>query len=216
MSLFDDIRKEYQDRGLERIELDENPFRQFDRWFQEAVDSCPGKWLEPNAMTLSTSAGNFVSSRTVLFKGVDDGQLRFFTNYGSEKGRQLARNPRAALLFHWAWLGRQIRICGTVSKTSRQVSARYFHSRPRAAQISAAVSGQSLPIESRQHFEEQRRRLEAQLDGRDVPLPDDWGGYELGPDRWEFWQGREDRAHDRFRYSLQDPGNRWSIVRLAP
>ncbi len=216
MSLFDDIRKEYENRGLEQTELSDNPFQQFNTWFQLAVETCPGKWLEPNAMSLSTSAKDVVTSRTVLLKDFDERQLAFFTNYQSEKAQQLAANPNAALLFHWAWQGRQIRITGPVTKTDRAVSDKYFHSRPRASQISAVVSQQSTPIQSRQHLEELRGKLEQQLDGAEVPLPDYWGGYSITPTRWEFWQGREDRSHDRFRYSLDATNGSWIIQRLAP
>jgi pyridoxamine 5'-phosphate oxidase len=216
MSLFDDIRKEYQNRGLERVELSDDPFQQFKSWFQLALETCPGKWLEPNAMTLSTSANDIVTSRTVLLKDFDDRQLAFFTNYQSEKGEQLAKNPNAALLFHWAWQGRQIRIDGRVTKTNRAVSDKYFHSRPRASQISAFLSNQSSPLQSREHLEALRIELEQKLDGADVPLPDYWGGYSVTPRRWEFWQGREDRSHDRFRYSRDASGNTWTIQRLAP
>ena len=216
MSLFDDIRKEYQNRGLDRAELSDDPFQQFNVWFHLAVQSCPGKWLEPNAMTLSTSANDIVTSRTVLLKDFDDYQLAFFTNYQSEKGKQLAENPIASLLFHWAWQGRQIRIDGSVTKTDRTISEKYFHSRPRAAQISAVVSHQSSPLQSREQLEATRFKLEQQLDGAEVPLPEFWGGYSITPRRWEFWQGREDRSHDRFRYSRVDSGNSWTIQRLAP
>lgn len=216
MSLFDDIRKEYQNRGLERAELSNDPFQQFSSWFQLAVETCPGKWIEPNAMTLSTSANDIVTSRTVLLKDFDDRQLAFFTNYQSEKGRQLAENSNAAILFHWAWQGRQIRIDGTVAKTDRTISEKYFHSRPRAAQISSAVSHQSSPLQSREHLESLRLELEKQLDGAEVPLPDYWGGYSVTPRRWEFWQGREDRSHDRFRYTLDPSSRLWQIERLAP
>ena len=233
MSVFDEIRKEYETQGLEREDLAADPFAQFGRWFQEAVERVPGAWLEPNAMTLSTAApcqsatspsaeenSVLVTSRTVLLKAYDETGMVFFTNYQSEKGQQLAANPQAALLFHWPYLGRQIRINGTVEKTSRQISEDYFHQRPRGAQLGAAASQQSETIESRQTLDQRQHTLDETYEGQPVPLPDNWGGYRLCPHRFEFWQGRLDRMHDRFRYDrVQDTSGSepsWQIARLQP
>ncbi len=216
MNLLDLLRKEYQTRGLDRRELEADPFRQFDQWFRRAVETRPGEWLEPNAMTLATSADDRVTARTVLLKDYDDRQLTFFTNYQSEKGRQLAANARAALLFHWAWLGRQVRIEGVVTKSTREISEAYFRARPRGARLSALASAQSSLLESREAFEQVCDALERQFEGAEIPLPEFWGGYHLTPSRWEFWQGREDRSHDRFRYSPDEGAPAWRIERLAP
>ncbi|MGI9515734.1 MAG: pyridoxamine 5'-phosphate oxidase [Pirellulaceae bacterium] len=217
MNTIQELRKEYELHGLDRAELYDNPMQQFDVWFRDAIRHTPGKWYEPNAMTLSTSESGIVTSRTVLLKDYDEVQFVFFTDYGSEKGRQLESNPRASLLFHWHFLGRQIRIVGRVEKTTREISAEYFHKRPRGAQLSAYVSAQSCALESREHLQHLRTELEQKLAGDQVPLPDDWGGYSLQPDRLEFWQGRRDRAHDRFQYTRSDEGTGgWVIVRLAP
>ena len=226
MNVFEEIRKEYQSKGLNRIELRNDPKDQFDAWFQEAIDKSPGTWFEANGMTLSTSSQGIVTSRTVLLKEIQDHRFVFFTNYASEKGSQLAGNPRAALLFHWHYLGRQIRINGTVEKTSREISKKYFHSRPRGSQIGALASAQSKPVESRQTLEDACRQLEQQYEGQEVPLPESWGGYALKPLRFEFWQGRNDRLHDRFQYSVESAGGSelpdreewptWKIERLSP
>lgn len=215
MNLYDDLRKQYQTRGLRRDDLDQNPFRQFDAWFEEAIRTRPGEWLEPNAMTLSTAAHGLVTSRTVLLKHHDRQYLTFFSNYQSEKGQQLAANPHASLLFHWAWLGRQVRISGKVGKTDVAVSEEYFSSRPYDARIAATASRQSDVLESRKAFDQARQALEQKYPDGQVPLPDFWGGYQLCPDRWEFWQGRTDRSHDRFRFTRTD-ADRWQIDRLAP
>lgn len=216
MNVFEEIRKEYESRGLNRQDLLEQPMQQFDGWFREAVDKTPGRWIEPNAMTLSTCVNGFVTSRTVLLKEYESGQFVFFTNYESEKGQQLQQNPSACLLFHWPWLGRQIRINGQAELTSREKSEKYFHSRPRGAQLGAYASCQSSELVSREHLDQQREQLEQEFDGQDVPLPDTWGGFALTPTRFEFWQGRTDRLHDRFQYARQAEGADWKITRLYP
>lgn len=217
MNVFEEIRKEYETRGLDRQDLSDDPFQQFDRWFKEAVEKSPGRWTEPNAMTLSTCVDNSVTSRTVLLKEYEDRQFVFFTNYDSEKGVQLSKNPSASLLFHWPYLGRQIRINGTVERTSREHSEKYFHSRPRGAQLGASASAQSTELGSREHLDDLRKQLDKQHEGQPVPLPDSWGGFGLRPNRFEFWQGRLDRLHDRFQFSLNaDSNDSWEIRRLFP
>ena len=212
---FQKIRKEYADKGIVAEEMNPDPVEQFRLWYQSAVDTSPGAWCEPNAMTLATadSTGR-VTARVVLMKGIQPKGIRFFTNYESQKGQQLADNPRASVVFNWAHLSRQVRIEGEVSKTTREVSEEYFHSRPRGSQLGAAVSSQSKVIQSREELDVAKKELEAKLNGAEVPLPDFWGGYLLTADRFEFWQGRLDRLHDRFTY--RNEGGGWQQVRLSP
>lgn len=211
------IRKEYEDRGLEPTQLHDNPLVTLQDWIEEAAQNSPGRWFESNAMALATTdTRGQVSVRWVLLKGIAEQGIRFFTSYDSRKASQMDENPRAAVAFHWPYLGRQIRIEGAVSKTSREISEEYFHSRPRGSQLSAAVSPQSAVITSRQPLEQAKSALENQLNGKPVPLPDNWGGYWLRPDRCEFWQGRQDRLHDRFVYERKDDEDNWTLVRLAP
>lgn len=212
---FQTIRKEYETKGLEESQLREDPIEEFRAWYELAVEQSPGRWFEANAMTLATSdlAGN-VSARIVLLKGIRENGLVFYTNYQSDKGRQLAENPRASLTFHWPYMGRQVRVIGTVSPTSREDSMAYFHSRPRGSQIGAAASAQSEMIESREMLEEQRNQLTQQYEGVEVPCPENWGGYLVQPVRFEFWQGRLDRLHDRIVYAIEDGS--WTRKRLSP
>ncbi len=216
MNNFEDLRKEYESQGLDRGDLHDDPMQQFDVWFRDAVQHTPGKWYEPNAVTLSTSQDGMVTSRTVLLKDYDEHHLVFFTHYESEKGRQLTANPQASLLFHWHFLGRQIRVVGDVAKTSREMSEEYFHKRPRGAQLSASASAQSTVLESREQLQRVRNELEQTYAGVDIPLPENWGGFGLRPVRFEFWQGRVNRMHDRFQYTRPDNDDPWDIVRLAP
>lgn len=212
---FKELRKEYETHGIDEAELKENPFATFEAWFQSATDACPGTWYEPNAMTLATAGADLaVSSRTVLMKGVDTDSIRFYTNYESTKGKQLEANHNASVTFHWAWLGRQVHMRGTVEKTTREDSESYFHSRPRGSQLAALASQQSSPIESRELLEKIRAELESKHEGQPVPLPEDWGGYSLTPSYVEFWQGRLDRMHDRVVYQKDDGS--WSKFRIAP
>ncbi len=212
---FQALRKEYQTDGIDDNQLHEKPIDQFRIWFDAAVASSPGDWFEPNAMTLATAdLKGDVTARIVLLKGLEDGSIRFFTNYGSKKGQQLEANPVAAVVFNWPHQGRQVRMEGKVSKTSRDVSEAYFHSRPRGAQLGAAVSRQSSEIDSRQQLQEARDHLDQQLIDQPVPLPANWGGYELTPTTVEFWQGRLDRLHDRVIYHLD--GNQWRRFRISP
>lgn len=215
---FDSIRKEYESNGLEQSTFDKDPLKQFAEWYDVATEHLPGKWFEPNAMSLATAdASGRVSVRYVLLKGVVEDGIRFFTNYDSDKGKQLASNANCAVAFHWPYLGRQVRIEGAVEKTTREVSKEYFHSRPRGSQIGAAVSPQSSTIELRSELEKRRDVMIEQLDESPVPLPENWGGYLVRPNRFEFWQGRRDRLHDRLIYTRETGDqNEWKIVRLAP
>lgn len=207
-----DIRKEYTQAGLRRAELDPDPLTQFQKWFRQAEESGV---LEPSCMTLATADKNgYPSARTVLLKNVDERGFAFFTNYESRKSRELAENPRAALALHWREPERQVCITGQVSKLSRAESEKYFHSRPRGSQLGAWVSRQGEVIAGRDVLEKELAMLEKKYPD-EVPLPPYWGGYMLAPDEIQFWQGRPDRLHDRFRYSRQSGGG-WKIERLAP
>jgi pyridoxamine 5'-phosphate oxidase len=198
---------------LRRKDLDPNPFAQFGKWFAQAEAA---ELKLPNAMTLATATPDGMpSARVVLLKGFDEQGFVFFTNYESQKGRELAENPNAALVFYWVKLDRQVRISGRVTKTSREESADYFRTRPLDSQLGAWASQQSRVIGSREDLEtEMQQLLEKYADGN-VPLPPYWGGYRLAPDRIEFWQNRTGRLHDRFCYIRQND-NHWLIERLSP
>jgi pyridoxamine 5'-phosphate oxidase len=216
MSNLEQLRKDYESRGIADSELDSDPFRQFQLWFEEARSTCSADWFEPNAMTLSTAEpSGRVTSRTVLLKHFDQQGFTFFTNYESEKGEQIAANPQVCLLFHWPYQGRQIRIDGTAARTTRAMSDSYFHSRPRPSQIAACISRQSRVAPPRDELDRLYAGLAERLSGKPVPTPEHWGGYLVTPNRFEFWQGRSDRLHDRFRYQLQSSGL-WQMDRLYP
>jgi pyridoxamine 5'-phosphate oxidase len=207
------LREEYSQQGLRRKDLDPDPVRQFSLWFTAAVEA---GLRDANAMSLATSSREGQPSvRVVLLKGFDTSGFVFFTNYDSEKGRQLDENPRCAVTFWWAEMERQVRICGETERTSREESARYFHSRPRGSQLGAWVSKQSEVIDGRQILEARLAQISERYAQGEVPLPPHWGGYRFKPEQFEFWQGRSNRLHDRFRYTRQGDGT-WNIERLAP
>jgi len=211
MSTLADLRKNYSLGSLDIADVDPNPFRQFDKWFKQALDA---QLPEPNTMTLATvDPRGRPSARIVLIKGVDERGFVFFTNYESRKGRELAANPHASLLFYWIELERQVRIEGTVVKTSDAESDTYFASRPVGSRIGAWASEQSKAIESRAALEAREREFSAQY-GDNPPRPPHWGGYRLIPDAIEFWQGRPSRLHDRMFYTRS--GTDWTIARLSP
>jgi pyridoxamine 5'-phosphate oxidase len=208
------LRKEYTLRGLHRNELNPDPFQQFKQWFDESVRTAGDR--EPNAMTLATASKQGVpSARIVLLKGFSERGLTFFTNYESRKARDLAENSRAALNFHWPWLERQIQIEGSVEKVDREESQIYFNKRPIASRLSAIISKQSFIIESREILERSLEAVTAEYHDSAPPVPEFWGGYLVSPERFEFWQGRENRLHDRFLYSKERSGG-WRIDRLSP
>jgi pyridoxamine 5'-phosphate oxidase len=195
-------------RAVDESDLDRDPLAQLRRWYDEARSAVP----EPDAAALATATpGGRPSARMVLVKAFDENGLVFFSNYGSRKGSELEVNPRAALLFHWAQLGRQVRIEGPVERVTRAESATYARSRPRQSQLSALASPQSQPVPSREWLEQRVADLDEQ---EELPVRDDWGGYRLAPEAWEFWQHRDNRLHDRFRYLPDGAG--WRIERLGP
>jgi pyridoxamine 5'-phosphate oxidase len=206
------LRKSYERDALdEATASDSNPLKQFDTWFEQARAA---QVPEPNAMTLATvGPDGRPSTRVVLIKAFDARGLVWYTNYGSRKGRELAHSAFAALQFHWVELERVVRIEGTVSKVDDADSEAYFHSRPLASRISALVSPQSEVVPSRAALAQWTAEAAARH-GEHPPRPAHWGGYRLAPDRWEFWQGRRDRLHDRLRYRLD--GGAWVRERLAP
>ena len=211
----DQTRADYVKRGLARSDLDADPIQQFREWYELAVECSPGDWFEIASMTLATAdAAGRVSARVILFKGIDESGLLFFTNYESEKGRQIASNSRAALVFFWPQLARQVRVEGQVTKTNAATSDAYFASRPHGSQVSAVVSAQSRVIASRELLEDAAAELESRYERSGIPRPQTWGGYRLEPDWFEFWQGRENRLHDRFRYRRNN--DVWVIERLCP
>jgi pyridoxamine 5'-phosphate oxidase len=204
---------EHAPEGLHRRDLDPDPITQFSDWFTRAVEA---GIRDVNAMSLATAtAEGRPSVRIVLLKGFDQDGFVFFTNYESQKGKQLDENPHAALVFYWIELDRQIRISGPAEKTPREESEKYFHSRPAASQLGAWASQQSKLIDARRVLDARLAKMTERFVGKPIPLPPHWGGYRVRPEMMEFWQGRPNRLHDRFRY-MRKPDGSWQIDRLAP
>jgi pyridoxamine 5'-phosphate oxidase len=210
---IDEMRKDYEHSYLERSDLLENPFEFFKQWWNDALKSGNP---EPNVMTLATATVDAKpSARIVLLKGIEGKSFVFYTSYISRKAEELAKNPQASLLFFWPEIERQVRIEGVIRKISEDRSTAYFQSRPRGSQIGAWVSQQSHPIDSREAMNTKWKEIEQNHVNQDVlPKPPYWGGYELFPDKIEFWQGRPNRLHDRFVYTKN--GDVWGIMRLQP
>lgn len=207
------IREGYIYGRLAQKELDQDPFRQFQLWFQQALES--GVDL-PDAMALATvDPTGMPSVRIVGLRGFDRRGFAFYTNYESQKAVELSANPNVAAVFHWADLGRQVRVAGEVTRMTVEESAEYFHTRDRESQLAAWASNQSRPIESRDALEARLRHFTEQFADQEIPLPEHWGGFRIVPNCFEFWQGREFRLHDRFRYS-REPDDSWRIERLSP
>ena len=198
---------------LREEDVDPDPFRQFAGWFAAAVQT--GVAQAEAAAVATASPDGRPSVRMVLVKQADEDGFVFYTNYESRKGRDLAANPRAALLFHWTVLGRQVRLEGPVHRTSREQSLIYAHSRPRRSQLSALASPQSRPIDSHDGLEARVAELDERYAGAEIPLADSWGGFRLLPETFEFWQHRASRLHDRLLYTPR-PGGGWKLERLAP
>ncbi|MEU8499929.1 pyridoxamine 5'-phosphate oxidase [Streptomyces lavendulae] len=207
------MRKQYRSEIVEEGSLADTPMAQFARWFQQAADA---HVFEPNAMVVSTATPEGrPSSRTVLLKQFDERGFVFFTNYGSRKGREIEANPYVSLLFPWHPIARQVVVTGTASRVGRDEMAAYFRSRPHGSQLGAWASEQSRVIGSRAELDRRYAELEARYpEGEQVPVPTEWGGLRVEPDMVEFWQGHENRLHDRLRYALED--GKWRVDRLCP
>lgn len=206
-----ELRRNYTRDGLRRGELDADPVGQFRRWFAEAVEA---ELIEPNAMVLATTDGTRPSSRTVLLKAYDERGFVFFTNYESRKAKEMATDSHVSLLFPWYALERQVGILGRAERISAAESLAYFASRPHGSRLGAWVSQQSSVITSRKFLEMKWDEMKRKFSEGEIPLPSFWGGFRVVPSEFEFWQGRENRLHDRFRYTLEGSG--WTIERLAP
>src|SRR5690606_5498070 len=208
-----EYRKSYEKGELSEDSVQKNPMDQFKNWFKEA-NASDGEF-EVNAMTINTiGADGFPKGRVVLLKKYDENGFYFYTNYNSEKGKSIEKNNKVSLSFFWTNLERQVIIKGLAEKTSEEDSAEYFHSRPKGSQLGAAVSHQSSVLESREILEENLAKLEKKYENTEVPKPQEWGGYLVKPISIEFWQGRQNRLHDRIRYTLN--GKEWIIERLSP
>ena len=208
-----DLRKDYTLQGLSVSDVNPNPFIQFKQWFDQALTA---QLPEPNAMTVATvTPDGKPRARMVLLKGFDERGFVFYTNYNSHKGQELAQNPQASLVFWWAELERQVRICGRTEKASESESDEYFYSRPLNSRLGAWASNQSEVIESREVLEQRMQELQIKYQNQDVKRPPHWGGLRVIPTEIEFWQGRSNRLHDRLLYTRLDDGS-WKIVRLSP
>ena len=208
---YEDLRKDYDHSRLDENDVDPNPLKQFEKWFREAQDA---KVEEPNAMTLSTvDSKNKPHSRIVLVKGITDEGILFYTNYGSNKGNDLENNNNVSVVFFWDKLQRQLRLEGTAHKISRELSKKYFDSRPYKSRLGALASDQSKKLNSRQEMEDTFKQMEEKYP-ENPPIPDNWGGFEIKINYFEFWQGRRSRMHDRIIYKKQE--NNWEIYRLYP
>jgi pyridoxamine 5'-phosphate oxidase len=208
-----DIRRDYKLKSLNEADTDINPYVQFGKWWDEAVNS---QIDEVNAITLATASNEGIpAARIVLLKGYDEQGFVFFTNYNSAKGKEIQENPNVALLFFWKELERQIRINGIIEKIDGKQSDDYFQSRPVGSRIGAWASPQSTIIENRGVIENNVLKYQEQFSSMDIPRPQHWGGYVVKPIKIEFWQGRSNRLHDRIEYTLQTNG-KWKRVRLAP
>jgi pyridoxamine 5'-phosphate oxidase len=206
------LRQEYANTGLRETDVYRDPIVQFHAWFENAIDA---DLHEPNAMILATtSTDGKPSARTILLKGYSERGFVFYTNYEGRKADDLEANPMCALLFYWGELARQVRIEGQAARLSEEESDSYFASRPRGSRLGAWASEQSRPVENRSILEERVRMLETEYEGREIPRPPFWGGYRVEPDTIEFWQGRENRLHDRLLYLRNEGG--WKIERLQP
>lgn len=207
-----DIRTQYTQGRLDETTAADHPLTQFHAWFEEYCDSQPP---EPNIMTLSTVDDHAQPwTRIVLLKSYDENGFVFYTNYQSNKGQHLAHLAKACVHFFWMGMERQIQIHGTVEKVSREESDAYFHSRPRESQLGAWASLQSQPLTNRAALEEQFAEAQSRFEGKDIPLPEHWGGFRVSPTRMEFWQGGANRLHDRVEYSIVD--GEWQKQRLNP
>ncbi|MFI8099680.1 pyridoxamine 5'-phosphate oxidase [Streptomyces sp. NPDC086023] len=209
------MRKQYRSEIVFEADLAADPMEQFARWFQQAADA---HVFEPNAMVVSTAtADGRPSSRTVLLKQFDSRGFVFYTNYGSRKGRELAENPHVALLFPWHPIARQVVVTGTAARVGRDETAAYFRSRPHGSQLGAWASEQSTVIASRADLDARYAELTARYpEGEQVPVPTEWGGFRVVPEAVEFWQGHENRLHDRLRYVREAEGGAWRVERLQP
>ncbi|TKC10279.1 pyridoxamine 5'-phosphate oxidase [Pedobacter polaris] len=210
--MIQSLRQDYRSAELSEKDADKSPIKQFEKWFTAAIDA---QLYEPNVMTLATAdKSGKPNARIVLLKGFDENGFSFYTNYLSQKGKEIKKNPQACLVFFWAELERQVRIEGKIEKLSKEASEKYFHSRPVESQIGAIVSPQSQIITNRQLLETKVKELTAQYEGKTIPKPAHWGGYIVKPTSIEFWQGRTSRLHDRIKYDLIN--GKWQTNRLAP